>query len=61
MPPMAILLYGRIIYAAFNALLWTYAMVTPGMAGILLWTIAAIQASYIIHAARLACVSRLEN
>ena len=51
-PPLGILLYGRIVYAAFNALLWTYALVTPGMTGMILWLLAVSHASYIIHNAR---------
>ncbi len=52
-PPLAILLYGKIVYAAFNALLWTYAILTPGMTGLVLWVVASLHASHIIYNARL--------
>ncbi len=52
-PPLAILLYGKIIYAAFNALLWTYAILTPGVAGMALWVVASLHASHTIYNARL--------
>ncbi len=51
-PPLGILMYGKIIFAALNAILWTYAIITPGMAGFLLWFAAASHASYVIHNAR---------
>lgn len=52
-PPLAILLYGKIVYAAFNALLWAYAILTPGMTGLLLWVFASLHASHVIYNARL--------
>jgi len=51
-PPIGILLYGKIVYAALNALLWTFAIITPGMLGIILWFCAAFHASYVIHHGR---------
>ena len=51
-PPLGILLYGRIMHAAFNALLWTYAIMTPGVLGLILWLGAAMHATYVIHDAR---------
>ncbi len=51
-PPLGILMYGRIVYAALNALLWTYAIITPGMLGFVVWIAAACHGFYVIHNAR---------
>ncbi|MCF8474934.1 MAG: YqaE/Pmp3 family membrane protein [Emcibacter sp.] len=52
-PPLAILVYGKITQAALNAILWTYAILTPDIWGILFWIIASSHATYIIRTARL--------
>lgn len=52
LPPLAILVYGKITQAAVNGLLWTYAIMTPDMTGILVWICASLHASYIIRCAR---------
>jgi len=52
LPPLAILVYGKIAQAGINGILWTYAMMTPGVVGILVWLCASIHASYIIRHAR---------
>lgn len=52
-PPLAILLYGKILYAALNGVLWAAAIMTPGMMGLFLWLCASAQASYMIHNVRL--------
>lgn len=51
-PPLGILLYGKIAHAGMNAILWTYAIITPGLVGLLLWFVAAFHATYIIREAR---------
>jgi len=52
LPPLAILVYGKITQAVVSGLLWTYAIMTPGMTGMLVWICASIHASYVIRNAR---------
>lgn len=51
-PPLAILLYGKIIPAALNGIIWTYAIITPDLTGSLAWVCASFHASYMIYRAR---------
>lgn len=52
MPPLALVLYGKIVPAAFNAIFWTYAITTPGITGIVFWLAATIHATSVIRYAR---------
>ncbi len=52
-PPLGILVYGKIAHAGLNGILWAYAILTPDMTGILLWIIASSHATYIIRHARM--------
>jgi len=51
-PPLAILVYGKIAHAGLSVILWTYAILTPDGLGMLLWICASLHATYIIRHAR---------
>lgn len=51
-PPLGILVYGKITQAALNALLWSYAFMTPGIWGVGLWLVASTHSAYIIRDCR---------
>ncbi len=53
LPPLAILVYGRILAAALNGMIWTYALLTPDLTGTIAWICASLHAAYVIHEARL--------
>lgn len=52
LPPLGILLYGKILPGIFNAALWTYALMTPGLLGLVFWFCASAHATYVINNAR---------
>ena len=51
-PPLAILLSGRVFQAVFNALLWVLGLVLtilPFLVGLPLWGLAALWALLVVH------------
>ncbi|WP_417317331.1 YqaE/Pmp3 family membrane protein [Emcibacter sp.] len=52
LPPVALLFYGKIFQAIFNAVIWIVGFIFLLLGGWVLWAIAVGHAIFVIHGAR---------
>jgi len=51
-PPLALLIQGKIFQALFNAILWVVGIVFVIIGGWILWAITVVHAIIVVHGAR---------